>query len=95
MYRTKELTNSDLEMAGIVIAWFVLEELVSVFRTITQLFTDNSPSASWAKRLISNSIHKTSARLIWALAMWAWTLQCQVPQVPHWAGIHNIPADII
>lgn len=93
-YRTKELTNSDLEMAGIVIAWFVLEELVSVFRTVAQLFTDNSPSASWAKRLISNSIHKTSARLIRALAMRARTLQCQVPQVPHWAGIHNIPADI-
>jgi hypothetical protein len=70
-YRSKELTNSNLEMAGIVIAWFGLEELVPVcrvFRTVAELFTDNSPSASWTKRLISNSVHKTSACLIRALA---------------------------
>jgi hypothetical protein len=92
--RAKDLTNSNLEMAGIVLAWFVLEELVPLFRTASELFTDNSPSASWAKHLISNSVHNTSARLIRALAMRACTLECQVPSVPHWAGIHNKPADI-
>jgi hypothetical protein len=63
-YRAKGLTNSDLEMAGIFMAWFVLEELVTLFRMASELFTDNSPSASWTRRLISNSVHKTSARLI-------------------------------
>jgi hypothetical protein len=63
-YKTGELTNSNLEMAGIVIAWYVLESLVNVFHTVAELFTDNSPSASWVTRSISNSAKPTSARML-------------------------------
>jgi hypothetical protein len=86
-YRSKELTNS--EMAGIV-----LEDVAYLFRIVAELFTDNSPSASWTARLISNSVHKTSARLIRALAMRAHKVESQVPVVPHWTGINNRPADV-
>jgi hypothetical protein len=92
-YREAELTNSDLEMAGVLIAWFILESNVHLRHTSATVFSDNSPTVSWTQKLMSRSEKPTSARLLRALAMRARTLETQVPIVPHWAGKDNRPAD--
>ena len=93
LYRNKTLTNSDLEMAGILVAWMVLESCTPLCHQTTSIFSDNSPAVHWTQRLISRSEQPTSARLLRALAMRARTLESQVPMVPHWAGKNNRPAD--
>jgi hypothetical protein len=92
-YRKAEITNSDLEMAGVLVAWFVLESCVPLRHTSATVFSDNSPTVSWTNKLISRSENPTSSRLLRALAMRARSLETQVPVVPHWAGKDNRPAD--
>jgi hypothetical protein len=92
-YRAAEITNSDLELAGVLVAWFVLESCVPMRYATATLFSDNTPTVSWTQSLMSRSEHPTSARLLRALAMRARTLESQVPTVPHWAGKNNRPAD--
>jgi ribonuclease HI len=92
-YRAAKITNSDLEMAGILAAWFVLEACSSLQHTSATIYSDNSPTVSWTQSLISRSEKPTSARILRALAMRAWTLEGQVPLVHHWAGKNIRPAD--
>jgi hypothetical protein len=92
-YRDAKITNSDLELAGVLVAWFVLEACVPLRHATTSIFSDNSPTVSWTQTLMSRSEQPTSARLLRALAMRARTLESQVPMVPHWAGKNNHPAD--
>jgi ribonuclease HI len=92
-YRDAEITNSDLEMAGVLVAWFILETCAHLRHTCATVFSDNTPTVSWMQKLMSHSKKPTSARLLRALAMRARTLETQVPTVPHWAGKDNRPAD--
>jgi hypothetical protein len=93
-YREAKITNSDLELAGVLVAWFILESCASTLRhAAATIFSDNSPTVSWTQSLMSRSEQPTSARLLRALAMRARTLESQVPTVPHWAGKNNRPAD--
>jgi hypothetical protein len=80
-------------MAGVLVAWFILEAGAYLRHTTATVYSDNSPTVSWTHRLMSRSEHPTSARLLRALAMRARTLETQVPTVPHWAGKDNRPAD--
>jgi hypothetical protein len=64
------ITNSDLEMAGLLLVLLVMEEIVwdSRERKIT-LFSNNTPTVSWVTRLSSrHSI--IAANLVAALALW-------------------------
>jgi hypothetical protein len=92
-YRATEITNSDLELAGVLVAWLILESCCSLRHATATVFSDNSPTVSWTQSLMSRSEQPTSARLLRALAMQARTLESQVPTVPHWAGKNNRPAD--
>jgi hypothetical protein len=64
------VTNSDLEMAGLLLALLVMEEIVCDLpkRNIT-LLSNNTPTVSWVTRLSSrHSI--VAANLVAALALW-------------------------
>ena len=44
-YRDGRLTNSDLEMAGMLLLWLVIEEVCPELRAVyVALFSDNSPT---------------------------------------------------
>ena len=46
------ITNSDLEMAGLLMLWLVMEEVCLKLRaSYVVLFSDNSPTIGWVKRL--------------------------------------------
>ena len=52
LYRAKKITNSDLEMAGLLLLWLVIEEVCPDLRKpYVALFSDNSPTVGWVKRL--------------------------------------------
>jgi hypothetical protein len=93
-YKAGEITNSDLEQAGIVLAMMALESVTDMRHTPTRLYGDNSPSVSWSTRLVSKSKAHLSHRLIRAMAMRLRTLEAPLPQVAHWPGDNNEPADI-
>ena len=87
------LSINDLEMAGFLFTWLVMEAICTDLRQKNiALFSDNSPSISWVERLASRrSI--VGARLVRALAMRM--KMCAVcPLTPlHVAGKRNSMAD--
>ena len=88
------ITNSDLEMAGLLLLWLVMEDVCpSLDGAHIALFSDNSPTVHWVERLASR--HSLVAmQLIRALALWL-QLQKASPLTPlHISGIHNAMTDI-
>ena len=88
------ITNSDLEMAGLLLLWLVMEDVCpSVTNAHVALFSDNSPTVHWVQRLAAK--HSSVAMsLIRALA-----LRLQItktsPLIPlHIAGVNNAMTDI-
>jgi hypothetical protein len=64
------ISNSDLEMAGLLMLWLVIEKVASALREKhVALSTNNSPSVSWVTRLASKSLPTMAARLIRALSL--------------------------
>lgn len=62
------LTNSDLEMAGLLLLWLIMEDVCDISPgTHLALFSDNSPTVSWTQRLASRG-SKVADQLIRALA---------------------------
>jgi hypothetical protein len=53
---TGDITNSDLEMAGVLLTWLVLEQIAqqSLKFSHVGIFCDNTPSVAWANRLTSS-----------------------------------------
>jgi hypothetical protein len=63
------LTNSDLEMAGLLFLWLVMEDVCDITPgTHIALFSDNSPTVSWVRRLASRG-SRVAGHLIRALAL--------------------------
>ena len=63
------ITNSDLEMAGLLMLWLVIEEVCGPMeKQRVALFSDNDPTVSWVKRLASRH-SRVAAQLIRALAL--------------------------
>jgi hypothetical protein len=88
------ITNSDLEMAGLLLLWLVMEEVCpTVTNAHVALFSDNSPTVHWVQRLAAKH-SMVAMQLIRALA-----LRLQItrtsPLVPlHIAGVDNAMTDI-
>ena len=52
LFHKGDITNSDLEMAGLLMIWLVMEEVYQKLRAShVALFSDNSPTIGWVKRL--------------------------------------------
>ncbi len=66
---TGRLTNSDLEMEGLVILWLVIEGICDNLREKrVTLLSDNLPTISWVTRLASKR-SLVAERLVQALAL--------------------------
>ncbi len=68
-YHQKLITNSDLEMAGLLFLWLVMEAVCGDLREKNvALFSDNSPMVGWVRRLATRG-SLVSAHFIRALAL--------------------------
>jgi hypothetical protein len=63
------ITNSDLEMAGLLLLWLVIEEVCELeAASHCALFSDNSPTVHWVRRMAARG-SLVAAQLIRALAL--------------------------
>ncbi len=68
-YPSKRITNSDLEMAGLLFLWLVIESVCGNLRKKhVALFSDNLPTVGWVHRLATRR-SLVSAHLIRALVL--------------------------
>jgi hypothetical protein len=66
---TGTLTNSDLELAGLVLLWIMMEHVcMDLAEKRVSLFSNNSPSMGWVQRMaVCSSL--VAEQLIWVLAL--------------------------
>ena len=52
LFHKGDITNSDLEMAGLLMLWLAMEEVCPKLQAAhIALFSENSPTIGWVKRL--------------------------------------------
>jgi hypothetical protein len=91
------VTNSDLEMAGVLLQEAVLEAHLGpnhMSLAQTAIGCDNSPAVSWATRMATRSASPISFCLLCGLAMRQRLTKSAPPAVFHVAGVENILADV-
>jgi len=90
------LTNSDLEMAGVLLQEAVLEAKLgpAMAGIQTAIGSDNSPAVAWTTRMASRSSSPISFRLLKGFAMRQRTTRAAPPAVFHVAGLQNVLADV-
>jgi len=91
---TGTITNSDLEMAGLLMLWLVMENVCPTTEGAhVALFSDNSPTVHWVQRLAAKH-SKVAMQLVRALAL-RLQLTHASPLTPlHIAGVDNAMTDI-
>lgn len=88
------LTNSDLEMAGLLLLWLVMEEVCQLSSgSHVALFSDNSPTVSWVNRLASRN-SQVADQLIQALSLRLKSRGVSPLSTMHIAGKKNEMTDI-
>jgi hypothetical protein len=89
-----KITNSDLEMAGLLLLWLCLEEVApDLTHKHIALFSDNSPTVSWVTKMASRK-SKVAAQLVRALAL-RLNVKQTCPLTPvHIPGVENALTDI-
>ena len=89
-----KLTNSDLECAGLLMLWLVMEDVCNITKgDRVALFSDNQPTVSWVKRMASKS-SVVAGQLIRALAL-RLKISGASPLTPlHIRGVENAITDI-
>jgi hypothetical protein len=93
---TGQITNSDLEMAGVLLQEAVLETAIGKAMVGAQIAIgcDNSPAVAWTTRMATRSETPISFRLLRGLAMRQRQTWSAPPAVFHVAGIQNTLADV-
>ena len=70
LFHKGNITNSDLEMAGLLMLWLLMEEVFPKLRSsYDALFSDNSPAIGGVKRLTAR-VSLIATQLVWALTPW-------------------------
>ena len=89
-----KLTNSDLECAGMLLLWLVMEDVCNIKSgDHAAVFSDNQPTVSWVKRLASKS-SVVAGQLVRALAL-RMKMTGASPLTPlHIRGVQNAMTDI-
>ena len=87
------LTNSDLEMAGLLMLWLVMEDVCNVTDAHVALFSDNSPTVHWVQRLAAKH-SEVAMQLIRALALRLQLAKASPLTPMHIAGVNNSLTDI-
>jgi hypothetical protein len=90
------ITNSDLEMAGVLLQEAVLEAHLGKTLRGAQIAIgcDNSPAVAWTTRMASRSTSPISFRLLKGLAMRQRVTRSAPPAIYHVAGVRNTLADV-
>ena len=89
-----KITNSDLECAGLLMLWLVMEDVCNITSgTHVALFSDNSPTVSWVERLACRS-SLVAGQLIRALALRLKTMGASPLTTLHVPGVQNAMTDI-
>jgi len=86
------ISNSDLEMTGLLLQWIVLESITDLAHAHVACWCDNTPTVAWATKLLSSKAVKAAQILrILALRM----LHCRAAPLTtlHVAGDTNKMAD--
>ena len=92
--REGTITNSDLEMAGILMLWLVMEQVVPSLRhEHVALLSDNSPTVSWVQRMASKR-SQVAGNLLRALSLRMRVRRASPLTALHIPGIHNRIADV-
>ena len=88
------ITNSDLECAGLLLTWLVLEEICpDLVHKHVALWSDNQPTVCWVKRMASKNSH--IAKCILQIIALRLKLKQSSPLTPqHIKGDHNSITDI-
>jgi hypothetical protein len=90
------LTNSDLEMAGVLLHEAVIEAHLGPAMQGPQIAIgcDNSPAVAWTTRMASRSASSIAFRLLKGLAMRQPVSRSAPPAIFHVAGVTNTLADV-
>ena len=89
-----EITNSDLERAGLLLLWLVMEEVCPLeIGSRVALWSDNSPTVGWIRRLASKR-SKVAAQLIRALALRIKKRGAAPLTTLHIRGVENAITDV-
>jgi len=87
-----KITNLDLEMAGLLLQWLVLEQFADLAHTHVACWCDNIPTIAWASCLLSTK-SPTAAKLLCILALHMLACQSSPLTTQHVPGIENKMAD--
>ena len=92
--RNGKITNSDLEMGGLLLLWLMIEHICT---TLTEkriaLFSDNSPTVSWVQCMACRS-SLIAEQLVRVLTLRMNTQRCCPLTTLHIAGDQNSMTDI-
>ena len=92
--RNGRLSINDLEMAGLLLTFLVMEEVCPPLRELNvAMFSDNQPSVSWVERMASRQ-SEVGAQLLRALALRLKINRCCPLSPLHVAGKKNSMADV-
>ena len=91
-----KLTNSDLEMAAVVLHFSTLESVAPTLRhKHVFVYSDNSPSVAWVTKMATKTAKSDAAhRLVRGLALRQRMLESAPVSIAHVAGVDNALADI-
>ena len=88
------ITNLDLEMAGLLLLWLVMEDVCpTVEDAHVALFSDNSPTVHWVQRLAAKH-SQVAMQLVRALALRLQRSRASPLTPLHIAGVDNSMTDI-
>ena len=91
---TGRITSFDLELAGALLLWLVMEEVCNLTRSChVALFSDNQNTVSWIGKLASKS-SLVAGQLIRALALRLKMRRASPLTVQHIRGVENAVTDI-
>jgi len=87
------VSNSDLEMLGLILHWLALENFANLAHTHVACWCDNTPTVAWASKLLSTKAVK-AARLLRILALRMSACQASPLTTLHVEGDKNSMADL-
>jgi hypothetical protein len=89
------LTNSDLELAGVLLHYAALEQLVPDLSHVqVAIGCDNTPAVAWTQRMATRASSPVAYRLLRGLAMRQRATHAAPPAIYHVAGDQNTLADV-
>jgi hypothetical protein len=88
------LTNSDLEMAAVLLQYMVLHQEVDMRFAWAGVLSDNTPTVAWTAHMADRSNAPTAGRLLQGLAAIQRASQAGPLTVASIAGVENSMADV-